>query len=355
MDTEFKSKKRELKLPNQTISDSKFYLVAEIGNNHQGSMKMAIELIKQAKAAGANAVKTQKRNNNCLYTEDFLNTKYDNSNSFGKTYGLHRDALEFGKKEYKELQAYAKEIKIEFFATPFDLESVNFLSELNMPFYKIASADLRNTILQKEIAKLKKPIILSTGGGSLDDVKRARDNICKYNDNLAILHCTSSYPAAISDLNLNVIKTYLKEFPGNVIGLSDHENGIDVVPIAYMLGARIFEKHFTLDRASRGTDNAFSLEPLGLSKLARNLNRIVPMLGSSEKLFLESEKKAILKLEKSIITTKALKKGHQLELNDLNAKSPGGGLPPYKLESLINKTLKRNLEKEEKILLKDLI
>jgi sialic acid synthase len=354
MDTDFKSKKREFKLPNQTISDSKFYLIAEIGHNHQGSMKQAFELIKQAKAAGANAVKLQKRDNKSLYTKNFFNEKYDNRNSYGETYGLHREALEFGKKEYIELQAYAKEIKIDLFATPFDLKSLNFLSELNMPFYKIASADLKNTILQKEIAKLKKPIFLSTGGGTLDDVKRARDNIFKYNDNLAILHCTASYPAEISDMNLNVIKTYLKEFPSSVIGLSDHENGIDAAPIAYMLGARVFEKHFTLNRALKGTDHAFSLEPMGLSKLARNLNRLEPMLGSSEKRILENEKKPIFKMAKSVVVSKALKKGHQLELNDLTIKSPGGGLPPYELEALVGKTLKKNFEEEEIILLKDL-
>ena len=184
--------------------------------------------------------------------------------------------MEFGKEEYKELQKYSKELDIDFFATPFDINSVKFLSELDMPAYKLASADLKNTILQSEVAKLKKPVFLSTGGGNMDDVKRARDNIVKYNENLSILHCTASYPVEIKDMNLNVIKTYLKEFPENVIGLSDHENGIDAAPVAYMLGARVFEKHFTLDRASKGTDHAFSLEPTGLNKVIRNLKRIKP-------------------------------------------------------------------------------
>ena len=136
-------------------------------------------------------------------------------------------------------------------------------------------------------------------------------------------------------MNLNVIKTYLKEFPENVIGLSDHENGIDATPLAYMLGARIFEKHFTLDRSSKGTDHPFYLEPRGLNMLVRNLNRINLMLGSNEKKFLESEKKPIFKMAKSIVTNKSLKKGHKLTSDDLIIKSPGGGLPPFKMESLI--------------------
>ena len=348
------NKKREFKIQNKIISGSEFYFITEIGHNHQGSLKKAFELIKKAKEAGANAVKLQKRDNKSLYTKKFFNEKYNNVNSYGETYGLHREALEFGKSEYKELQTYAREINIDLFATPFDLKSLEFLSELDTPAFKIASADLKNTILQKEIAKLNKPIFLSTGGGTLDDVKRARDNISKFNNNLAILQCTASYPANIKDMNLNVIKTYLKEFPENVIGLSDHENGIDATPLAYMLGARIFEKHFTLDRSSKGTDHPFSLEPRGLNMLMRNLNRINLMLGSNEKKVLESEKKPIFKMAKSIVTNKSLIKGHKLTLEDLTIKSPGGGLPPFKMESLIGKILKRSFEAEEILLAEDL-
>ena len=155
-------------------------------------------------------------------------------------------------------------------------------------------------------------------------------------------------------MNLNVIKIYLKKFPKNVIGLSDHENGIDAAPVAYMLGARIFEKHFTLDRSAKGTDHAFSLEPRGLTNVIRNLKRIHLMLGSDEKKVLESEKKPIFKMIKSIVTNKSLKKGHKLTLNDLTIKSPGGGLSPNKMQSLIGKVLKRNFEEEEILVLEDL-
>ena len=298
-------------------------------------------------------MKLQKRDNKSLYTKKFFNEKYDNRNSYGETYGLHREALEFGKKEYKELQSYANEIGIDLFATPFDLNSVDFLSDLNMPAYKIASADLNNTILQQEIATQNQPIFLSTGGGSLDEVKRARDNICKFNTNLAILHCTASYPVEIKDMNLNVVKTYLKEFPKNVIGLSDHENGIDAATVAYMLGARVFEKHFTLSRGSKGTDHAFSLEPVGLKQLIRNLKRIPKLLGSYEKKLLDSEKAPLFKMQKSIVAIKNLKKGSVISREDLDIKSPGGGLPPYKINEIIGKKLKREIKFEEIILEKD--
>ena len=161
------------------MNNSKIYVIAEIGNNHQGSVKHGLELIKAAKNAGANAVKTQKRDNKILYTKNFFNQIYDNPNSFGSSYGEHREKLELNKSDYKELIDYAKELKIDFFATPFDLNSLEFLEQFNLSSYKIASADITNIYLQAEIAKTKKEIFLSTGGGTLEDVKRAKENIFK--------------------------------------------------------------------------------------------------------------------------------------------------------------------------------
>lgn len=347
------SQNSSFKINGKTLKNGDFYFIAEVGHNHQGDVKKAKEMFLVAKQCGASAVKLQKRDNKELYTKSFFNEKYENRNSFAETYGLHREALEFGVKEYEVLKKYANEIDIDFFATPFDLPSLEFLENLNMPLYKIASADLNNSILQTEIAKLKKPIILSTGGGTLDDVKRAINNITKFNDNIAILHCTASYPVDLSDMNLNVIKTYKNEFPNYTVGLSDHENGIDAATVAYMLGARVFEKHFTLNRANKGTDNAFSLEPAGLEKLIRNLKRIPKILGSYEKKILESEKAPLFKMQKSIVAAKNLKNGSILSKEDLVIKSPGGGLPPYKTNEIIGKKLKREIKFEEIILEKD--
>ena len=327
------------------------FVIAEIGHNHKGSVKIAKNLFLSAKNCGASAVKLQKRSNNNLYTKNFFNSIYDNKNSYGKTYGEHREFLEFSESQYLELIEYSKEIGITFFATPFDFESIAFLEKLNFPAYKIASADLINTPLQTKIAETKKPIFLSTGGGSFEDIERAYKNITKINKNLIILHCTASYPALPKDMNLNVIPELVKRYSDMVIGLSDHENGIDAASIAYMLGARVFEKHFTLDRSWKGTDHPFSLEPQGLEKMIRNLKRIPLMLGSNNKKLLECEKKPLNKMYKSIVSANDLKKSHVLSYKDLAFKSPGGGLKPYQYNLLINKKIKKDLKKDDLITL----
>jgi N-acetylneuraminate synthase/sialic acid synthase len=336
------------------MSKNKIYVIAEIGHNHQGKIETAIKLFEQAKIAGANAVKLQKRDNKNLYTKKFYNMSYDNENSYGKTYGEHREYLEFNKSQYVRLQKCAKDLKIDFFSTPFDVKSVEFLESINMQAYKIASADLRNPILQEKVAKTKKPIFISTGGGTYEDVKKAKELIFKYTKNLTIMHCTASYPAKIDELNLNIISSLKNKFPLCKIGLSDHENGIDAAPIAYMLGARVFEKHFTLDRSNKGTDNVFSLEPQGLAKFVRNLNRIEFMLGSYEKKLLKSEEKPLFKMKKSIVVNKNLKKDTVIKLEYLDFRSPGLGLEPFLYKKLLGKTLKKDLSKEDCLFFKDL-
>ena len=332
----------------------KLYIVAEIGHNHRGDLEEAKKLFREAKNAGANAVKLQKRDNKSLYTKKFYNQIYDNPNSYAETYGKHREVLEFDFDQYKELQIYAKEINIDFFATPFDLKSINFLEKLNMPAYKIASADITNSPLQEEIAKLGKPIFLSTGGSTMEDIKRAADLILKHNKDLTILHCTASYPVNLKDMNLAVITTLKKEFKNLRIGLSDHENGIDAAVVAYMLGARAFEKHFTLNHANKGTDHAFSLEPVGLTKFVRNIKRVDIMMGSETKKLLESEKKPLFKMKKSIYAKRKLKANHIVRFEDLAFKSPGGGLDLYKYKEIIGKKLNSDIEEEDLILLENL-
>tara|TARA_B100001057_G_scaffold501260_1_gene622786 strand:- start:5082 stop:6128 length:1047 start_codon:yes stop_codon:yes gene_type:complete len=338
----------------KNINTNKPFVIAEIGHNHKGSVEIAKKLFLSAKDCGADAVKLQKRDNKFLYTDEFYNEPYNSENSYGKTYGKHRDHLEFNKKEYLELIKYAKKIGIEFLCTPFDFNSIKFLQKIKIKAYKIASADLINIPLVIEIAKTKKPIFLSTGGGNFKDIDRAVKCITKINKKLAILHCTASYPVNLEDMNLNVIKELKKKYSNYLIGLSDHENGIDAAPLAYMLGARVFEKHFTLDRSWKGTDHAFSLEPIGLSKLIRNLNRITIILGRSNKKFLASEKKPLFKMHKSIVANKDLKKGKKLIYSDLAYKSPGGGLKPYEYKKLINKIIKKDITKDQKLSFKDL-
>jgi sialic acid synthase len=172
--------------------DSHCYVIAEIGHNHQGSVQKARELFREAKLAGAHCVKLQKRNNRGLYTRAAYNKPYDNENSFGATYGEHREFLEFGLKEYKELQAYARELDIDFFATAFDIDSADFLASIDVPAYKIASGDLKSEPLLRHVAKFGKPIVISTGGAVIDDVRRAYDTIMPINPQLCMLQCSST-------------------------------------------------------------------------------------------------------------------------------------------------------------------
>ena len=284
------------------ISDaSDCYVIAEIGHNHQGSVEQAKAMFDRAKECGAHAVKTQKRDNRSLYTEDFFNKPYDNENSFGPTYGLHREALEFDRAQYEELRDYAKHIGITFFATAFDHPSADFLADLDMPAYKIASADLQNLPLLRHVAEIGKPMIVSSGGATLEDVRRAVDTILPVNDQLGLLQCTAEYPANWDELDLKVIQTYRDMFSGVVVGLSSHDNGIAMPVAAYVLGGRVVEKHFTLDRAMKGTDHRFSLEPQGLRKLVRDLRRTRLALGDGIKKPYSAETDPITKMGKTLV------------------------------------------------------
>jgi len=323
------------------------YVIAEIGHNHQGSLEKARELFREAKLAGAHAVKLQKRDNRGLYTRAAYDKPYDNENSFGATYGEHREFLEFGVREYKELKAYAAELGVDFFSTAFDIASADFLAALDVPAYKIASGDLKSTPLLKHVARFGKPVIVSTGGARLEDVQRAYDTIMPINSQLAILQCTAGYPAAAEELDLAVVATYRQQFPGAVIGFSSHDNGIVMPVAAYMLGARIVEKHFTLNRAMKGTDHAFSLEPVGLRKMVRDLERTAKAKGDGVKKIYDSERAPITKMGKSLVVARDLPDGHTLRADDIVMKSPGGGIPPYELDRVIGRVTLKPLHADD--------
>lgn len=315
--------------------DSHCYVIAEIGHNHQGSLEQAKKLFWEAKQAGAHAVKLQKRDNRGLYTRAAYNKPYDNENSFGATYGEHREFLEFGLDQYRALQAYANELGVDFFSTAFDIRSADFLASLDVPAYKIASGDLKTLPLLRHVASFGKPMIVSTGGAVLDDVKRAYDTIVAINPQLCIMQCTAGYPAEFRELDLRVITTYREQFPQAVIGFSSHDNGIAMPLAAYVLGARMVEKHFTLNRAMKGTDHAFSLEPVGLRKMVRDLERAAVAMGDGRKKIYDSEKAPIQKMGKSLVVARDLGAGHVLTASDIAMKSPAGGIPPYEFDRLV--------------------
>jgi N-acetylneuraminate synthase/sialic acid synthase len=339
---------RRIQLGDRVVDDgSDCYVIAEVGHNHQGSVETAKAMFSAARDAGADAVKLQKRDNRSLYTRSFFDKPYNGDNSFGKTYGEHREALEFGPSEYAELIAYAAEIGIDMFATAFDVPSVEFLEQFDLPMYKVASADIDNHPLLRELAMTQKPIIFSTGGAGLDQVRRAHDVLREHNDKLCVLQCTAGYPAPWEQLDLRVIGTYRQLFPETVVGLSSHDNGISMPVAAYALGARVVEKHFTLDRTMKGTDHSFSLEPQGLRKLVRDLKRTKLAMGDGGKRVYDSERAPIEKMSKKLVAARRLEAGHVLTMGDIECRSPGDGLPPSTIGELIGRRLRVPLHADQ--------
>ena len=229
------------------------------------------------------------------------------------------------------------------------------MADLDVDAFKFASGDLLNVPFLRYVAEKGKPMFLSTGGGTLEDIDRAVDAILARNEQLCVLHCTAAYPADVEDLNLSVITALRERYPELVIGLSDHHNGIAMAPVAFMLGARVFEKHFTLNHAWKGTDHAYSLMPDGMRRFVRDLHRVPVALGDGVKRRLPSEERPLEKMGKKLVASRALPVGHVLSPGDLVAKSPAdGGLPPYELDDLIGRALARPLAEEQAVVADDL-
>ncbi|MBO8195407.1 N-acetylneuraminate synthase family protein [Streptomyces oryzae] len=335
---------REIDIAGHRIADdSPAYVIAEIGHNHEGSLGKAEELFRKAAEAGASAAKLQKRNNGTLFTREMFNQPYTGKNSFGATYGEHREFLEFGHDEYAYLVKVAQELGIDFFATAFDIPSVDFLVELDMPAIKIASADVTNTPLLRYAAGTGKPLIVSTGGATMDEVRRAVETILPVNSRLALLQCTAVYPAAPEDLNLSVIETYRREFPEVVVGFSGHDLGNEASSLAYTVGARVIEKHFTLDQSRPGSDHHFSLDPPLLAELTASLERTRVTLGSPVKVCSEREAPAVRKMGKKLVAASDLAAGHTVTAADIAYRSPGDGMKPYRAGEVLGRVLVRPL------------
>jgi sialic acid synthase len=288
---------RELVIDGIRIADdTDCYVIAEIGHNHQGNLDICREMFRAAKLAGCHAVKLQKRDNKTLYSEEFYNSPYNSENAFGPTYGAHREALEFGREQYAALKIYAEHLGVTFFATAFDIPSVEFLVSLGMPAIKIASGDLTNDRLLSAARKTGIPLIVSTGGGDHCDIFSTNG---MYRP-AAMLHCTSGYPAKYEELNLRCIQTMRDDMPDMVIGWSGHDRGTAMAVAAYTLGARIIEKHFTLDRTMKGTDQAMSLEPQGMQHMIESLKQCRLALGDGVKRQYDSEIEPLKKQRKNI-------------------------------------------------------
>ena len=299
--------------------NKKPFIIAEVGQNHNGSLETALKFVKIFSFYGASAIKFQSRNNKFLFSKEAYDTTYNSANSFGKTYGEHREHLELSSRELSIIKNECKKHNVKFMSTPFDEPSLKMLIKINVDILKIASFDLGNLPFIDAIGKTKKPIVLSTGGGKNPEIKASINHLSKLNKDLAILHCVSEYPTEYNRLGLENIIKLKKKYPELIIGSSDHFNGILSGPVAYLQGARVFEKHVTLNRGWKGTDQSFALEPEGFSKFVRDINRVNKMLPSKSGDTIGNEP-VFKRLGKSIIAASNIKKGDKFTIDNLSGK-----------------------------------
>ena len=318
------------------------YIVAEIGQNHNGDVYQASRLIGVAAEAGVDAVKFCKRHIPSELTRRAHRKPYDNPHSYGRTYGEHREALELSIEDYSHLRQRIQynEWPVTMFATACDFTSVDELEEWGNPFYKIASRDLMNLPLIEYVASMQKPVILSTGMGDVEDIDAAIETVMKYHDQLVILECTSQYPTPIEEVDLFRMQGIGMRHQV-AVGLSDHTIGAYLAPVvAVILGASVIEKHITFSRASRGTDHAGSVEPEGLRRMVRDIRHAETLTSVRERVHHAPER---TKLGRSLVTSRPIAAGEVIGPDCLILKSPGDGLPWSERYALIGHAAKREL------------
>jgi len=318
------------------------FFIAEAGLNHNGDISIAKQMIDQAIESGADAIKFQ-----TYKSEEFL-TESSEYFDFFKNVELSFD-------EFKELSDYAKEKNFTFFSAPFDIPSADFLNQIDVPCFKIASSDLNNMPLIRHIAKMKKPMIISTGIGTIKEIEEAV-NWCLSEDNnqIALLHCVANYPALPEETNLNAIKSIMEKFSFPV-GYSDNGESTLVDLAAVSIGACIVEKHYTLDKKFDGPDHVFSIEPKDLKHLTSQLSLISQMKGTGLKAPTDSELSNKKAIRKSITAKIDIQEGEKLSEENLSIKRPEGGIEPKFWDSTISKQAKKLIKKDSIIKWDDLV
>lgn len=333
-----------LKIANKTVGDDQpVFIIAEMGINHNGKLELAKKMVKAAKEAGADAVKFQKRDLKSLYKKDVYKNPNKDSQATSYLFNIFRK-FELSNREFVELKKYCQHLGIIFFCTPFDVKSAEFLSSLNVPVYKISSADLTNIPLIDFIIDKKKPLILSTGMSQIPEIDFTYKFLKKKQVNFSLMHCISTYPTAFKDVNLNMIH-FLKERYNVPIGYSGHERGIIVAIGAATLGAKIIEKHFTLNRSWDGPDHNISLTPSGFKKMVERIRVIEAALGTTQKNLSRGEYLTREVFAKSLIARKRIKKGEIITYKMIDIKGPGKGLNPQMISAILGKKAKRNIKK----------
>ncbi len=346
---------KKIKIGNKLIGEGEpCFIVAEAGSNHDGKLNQAKELIDIAAEAGADAIKFQ-----TFHPTDIVHPKIESKiygNKTGPKYWVKvLNNLTLNKEWYPELFAYAEKNNLIFLSTPSCVECARFLFDLGVSAFKIASMDLTYLEFLKEISKLGKPIILSTGMGTLAEIEDAVDNIKNAGLNeVVLMHCVSNYPAIPRELNLLNIKTLQTTF-GLPIGFSDHSLGITSSIVAVALGACVIEKHLTINRNLKGPDHRFSLEPIEFKKLVKEIRIAQESLGTYQRTLSEAEKKKRVLYRRSIIARKNIVKGKIIKRDDLIVTRPGSGIPPRFINTIVGASAKRNIVAYEPIQWEDVL
>ncbi len=331
------------------------FVIAEVGQNHQGDLDLAIEYIRVFAKEGADAVKFQTRNNKYLFSKEAYEKKYDSENAFADSYGAHREALELKLEWLPILRQECVNNGVKFMSTPFDEPSLDALLAIDVDILKVASFDIGNLPFINRVAQSGKPVVISVGGGRDDQIRSSVDLLNSKNVETVVLHCVSEYPCEYSRLGLASIKTLSESFPNCTIGLSDHFNGTLSGPVAYLQGAKVFEKHVTLNRAWKGTDHSFALEPDGFRKLVRDLKRVRHMLPPKSKDDLGNEA-VFKKLGKSIAAYRDIAAGEALSLDNITGKIfEEVKIPVRQSSEYIGKIAKRPIKAGDVIQSDDLI
>ena len=327
---------------------SKTYIIAEAGVNHNGNIFLAKKLIDIAKNAGADAVKFQTFITKELLTKDAKKALYQKTKESTQFEMIKKLELSF--EDFIELKKYCDNKGIEFLSTPFDLQSARFLNELGMKIFKIPSGEITNYLLLREIAKFKKPIILSTGMSNIDEIKEALNVLIRFGakkEQITILHCNSEYPTPFNDVNLKAMLTIKEKF-GTKIGYSDHTLGIEVSIAAVAMGASVIEKHFTISNELTGPDHKASLTPFELKKMVKAIRNIEISLGDGIKRVSLSEAKNKIVARKFIVAKKDIKKGEIFSEENLTIKRTGiEGISPMRWEEIVGKKANKDYKIDE--------
>lgn len=322
------------------------YIIAEVGQNHQGDFDLAKKYVHSFANAGADAIKFQKRDMPTLFTQDALQKPYESENAFGETYGEHRNFLELSMDEMSELKAECDLVGVDFMCTPFDLVSLENLINISTDVIKVASFDMGNLPFLKKIIDTGIHFVISCGGANKSIVDSTIKYLLLHNAKFTLLHCVSRYPCTPKDLSLGRVGLLKQKYPSVQIGLSDHFNGILSGPLGYQLGAEVFEKHVTFDRSLKGTDHSFALSLHGFESFVRDINRAKVMVQSDLPYDVGSEA-VFKKLGKKIEAACDIEKGETISLEMLTSRITPEGIPVRRSIDVIGTIAKRNYRKGE--------